>query len=631
MSYVWAVAVGAELPLDVASHIDALRVYLPLSSFPAGYGLAFVMNSLLVVLLLPLYWGVKRLLRPFPGLPFDRLVRALTFALLVLVLVKQFKLWAANVAPIVNQPLFDFKWWIALVVVAIALPIGLRPGVEPVARRALLVLLLPGLLMVPWAAATAFGKAIQAPIPFSVAPAKTAGLPPVLLITLDALSAQRMQVYGGGRANTPRLMEFAGQATVFDRFYANSNFTTSGVGAFIHGVRPWTHRAFQYESTPLPNVASGGLIPALHGAGYRIYAVSTNPLASPLQHLVTPYTERTSVRNLEPPKFLYNFLFIALDPNTGAFINFGFIGKLIALANPLLARAGFWRENTHYDPRVAFGAALDMLASAPNDRPVFLWVHIMPPHAPYATPAGFLGTYNNSARARTRVNSSPNALIFATERNIGILADRYDESILYADHAVGAFLDQLKQAGWFDRSIIAISTDHGELFSEEARGHAGPLLREALVHVPLIVRVPGQTAGRRVGQLAEQIDLAPTLLALAGVPADPRLEGISLVPAMQGRELAARPVFIMNFQQNPRLQPIRTGTVAMIDGDWKYVHYLPGIRYPFMPRLEDQLLNLKDDPGEKSNQIASHPAIAARMLGEINAKLRQHSAPQPDR
>ena len=88
-----------------------------------------------------------------------------------------------------------------------------------------------------------------------------------------------------------------------------------------------------------------------------------------------------------------------------------------------------------------------------------------------------------------------------------------------------------------------------------------------------------------------------------------------------------RLVFSMNFEQSFRYGSLSTGAVAMLEGRWKYVHYLGRLNYPMMPKLEDALYDLDSDPKEDINLIAIHQDIAGKMLREIETQLRLHGGP----
>ena len=195
---------------------------------------------------------------------------------------------------------------------------------------------------------------------------------------------------------------------------------------------------------------------------------------------------------------------------------------------------------------------------------------------------------------------------------------RYDESVRYLDARAGRFLAWAQQR-LGPNTVVLVSADHGESFDHGYGGHAGPLLIEPLVHVPLIAFGPGLPTGTRVPEVASQIDLAPTLAALAGAAAPAIWQGRSLLCAAAGLARAAPPpAWTMNLEQNPRSAPLQQSSIALIDGRWKRVHYLGLPRYPQAPALVDQLFDLAADPGETRNLIADQPAQAARLGAEID-------------
>jgi arylsulfatase A-like enzyme len=232
---------------------------------------------------------------------------------------------------------------------------------------------------------------------------------------------------------------------------------------------------------------------------------------------------------------------------------------------------------------------------------------------------------------RTRFDSSP-PYQFLSSLGRGDLSKpfegRYAEAIAFFDHHLGEFFAWLKGDDLFDPTLVVVSADHGESFSHGYGGHGGPMLHDDLIRIPLLVKEPGQTVGRRVNVLSEQIDLMPTLLDLAGQPAQGATEGRSLVPALRGKPMTG-PVFSMNFEQNSRFGPLRTGSVAMLEDRWKYVHYTGPIRYPNMPALTDALYDLQIDPGEIHNLAATEPGVAARMQAAILQQMRMHDRGRP--
>jgi arylsulfatase A-like enzyme len=299
------------------------------------------------------------------------------------------------------------------------------------------------------------------------------------------------------------------------------------------------------------------------------------------------------------------------------------------MVSVLLERARLYSPPDTHDPELVLKPARALIEAARSDGPFFLWLHLEPPHSPYAAPPPFLGTFDPGPHARTRRDSAP-PWHFAAAWDPRFPVDfigRYDEAILWVDHHVGEFTQWLKDRGLYESSLFIVTSDHGESFTKGYGAHTGPLLHEPVIRVPLIVKEPGQRAGRRIQSLAEHVDVLPTILALVGSPTTDVIEGSSLVPAIAGTEVA-RPVFAMSFEQSNRFGELDTGTVVMVEGRWKYTHYLGRIKYPMMPRLEDTLHDIVADPHEETSLRAEHPAIAARMLNEIRDRLRRHGRPR---
>jgi arylsulfatase A-like enzyme/uncharacterized membrane protein YhaH (DUF805 family) len=445
--------------------------------------------------------------------------------------------------------------------------------------------------------------------------------PSIFLITVDTLSAMHLPMYGYGRPTAPRLSEFAEGANVFLRNYANSNFTTPSVASMLTGRRPWTHRAIQLEGRPLARLTGESLPGILEASGYFAASVSTNPWASP-RHLAID--DRFSALAEHKICAASNPVYV-LEPDLQVAVSVSLVwdafASFVIRASDVLGLC----EHGHFDPELAFSEVRRILASAPPGRPVFMWIHLYPPHDPYVAPEPFVGKFAPSPKARDRSSTIPPYFFEALFRLDfpGLLMDRYDEAIRYVDHHVGAFLDELRRTGRYDKSLVVVTADHGESFTKGYANHGGPMLHEELIRVPLLVKAPGQTEGRRITELSEQVDLKPTILELAGIRSPHSGDGISLVPATHGRSLD-RPVFSMNFQQSSRLGTLDTGTLAMMDGRWKYVHYFGAIRYPHLPQLKDELYDLSTDPWETQNQMPARPDVAAKMKRVIETRLAQH-------
>ena len=105
---------------------------------------------------------------------------------------------------------------------------------------------------------------------------------------------------------------------------------------------------------------------------------------------------------------------------------------------------------------------------------------------------------------------------------------RYDEFILTADRAFGSFMSDLENGGRLRDTTVVVSADHGESFEGGVFQHGSPYLTRPMIHIPLIIRTPGQQDSRRVAFTADQTALAPTILELAGQPKPDGMRGQSL-------------------------------------------------------------------------------------------------------
>lgn len=147
-------------------------------------------------------------------------------------------------------------------------------------------------------------------------------------------------------------------------------------------------------------------------------------------------------------------------------------------------------------------AALKLLGNAKNtEGQFFMWVHYVDPHAQYVTHAG-----------------SPN---FAEGEKGGSAMVRaaYDNEVWYTDKQLGRIIDFVNEQPWADRTAIVVTADHGEAFGEHDMSWHGAELWQPLVHVPLLVYVPGLEP-KRIDENRSLIDLAPTIGTLAGLSED---------------------------------------------------------------------------------------------------------------
>ncbi len=412
------------------------------------------------------------------------------------------------------------------------------------------------------------------------------GAPPtnLLVITLDTLRADHLGTYGYGRPVSPRLDEFAGTAFVFDDATCSVPTTLPSHVSIFTGLRPIRH-------------------------GIRLNGVE-------------PTTDLTTI---------FDLLAEQRGLATAAVVSAG------VLAEPYLTGLGFEeiqfpaRERQYQVPaQVTTAVAIDWLDEH-GDEPFALWVHYYDTHEPYSPSEavrerfdrGYTGPLPNRMRAEDLVIlNKPEGWARLDSADLAHVEDLYDAEIAYLDEHLGRLLASLAERNASAETLIVIVGDHGQSLGDSAFFGHGRLL-EPVIKVPLMIRMPSQTASRRVTAAVETIDLMPTLVELFGLDAPADLPGVSLVPVMAGRGAPARRLRMIerrHYPDNPRIVG-----AAVHGGDWKAVFYREedGTESWFVGEAATGLdgVNLYVEGSERARSLAAAAAHIEAGSGEGTVEL----------
>jgi arylsulfatase A-like enzyme len=277
-----------------------------------------------------------------------------------------------------------------------------------------------------------------------------------------------------------------------------------------------------------------------------------------------------------------------------------------------------------YRPSASFEHTRQLLANLPDG--FFLWVHLITPHNPYLPdavdhgrflPDSELRTFEEDGGDRWKPNYPPNQQSQVDQRRL-----RYDEFIATADRAFGGFMAELENTGRLGHTTVIVSADHGESFEGGVYEHSSPYLTRPVIHVPLIIRTPGQQDRRTVAVTADQTSLAPTILELAGQPIPDSMRGQSLAGWLnrdgqgEGEGLA----FTQYFEKNSVFKPLHHGTVGIIDGQYQYVFDLDSQKGALRPLSEAQIWNLDRSVEYPERAKALRAAIHSRFPDLVPSK-----------
>lgn len=389
----------------------------------------------------------------------------------------------------------------------------------------------------------------------------------VVVIVVDTLRADKLGCYGSWQELTPNIDAFAKDAVVFENAYSHA---------------PWT----------LPSVASlyTSRLPVQHGAGGRFGKFKK--LGEDV-----PTVAEAFQSNGANTAAVTNVLF--LGERFGMTRGFGTVDEELGKDNRTGRRAG--KTTT---------AAIRWIEEHELGR-FFLVVHYFDPHLLYDPPKAFRERFAKDVPAREPFGTVEDmAAIRKGEKELDVsrvpeMERLYNAEVAYTDAQVGKLLDRLKEMGLMKETLVVVLSDHGEEFLDHGGFEHGHTLYDELLHVPLIIRIPGGKASR-VKPVVRLIDVAPTICDLAGIDVPESFWGRSLVSLVKsgGND---RPLLAQGNMWGPESHTWRDGRYKIIVDP---------------TTAEVKMFDVKSDPGEQKDIAPEMEGIRERMFGEANAMIR---------
>ncbi len=405
----------------------------------------------------------------------------------------------------------------------------------------------------------------------------------LVVITIDTLRVDHVGTYGHNRETTPSIDALARRGTRFELAHATSPWTVPSTASILTSLLPRGHgsgRAGRIKRRGNPprqirqDVAT--LAEVLSRAGYRTAFFSSNAF----------------IRG-------------------GVLRGFDIADNKVPDATQIRLRAGSWLEQH-------------------SDAPFFLYLQPFDLHVPIEPPERYAGMFEaplggeRSDRHKewyfTRVTDLEDEVF---RRFVEHKLALYDGALRYVDDQIGTLIATLSSMGIADRTLVVVTSDHGEEFWDHAEierrldaevrdtwgyGHGHSFFQE-LLHVPLLIAGPGIAARRSVRCPISLVDLAPTLLDLLGVPAAETMRGTSRAGLVRAGNEPAPCARTPVFAESPAFG-VNAHSV-LVEGRYKLIERLDGVVL---------LYDLSTDPGETNNLAEREPELAATLLDVLHRR-----------
>jgi arylsulfatase A-like enzyme len=400
----------------------------------------------------------------------------------------------------------------------------------------------------------------------------------VVLLTIDALRPDHLGCYGYPRDTSPAIDSLAAAGAIFNNALVQYPMTSPNFATMFTGTYPSTHGIIRVQT--ILGDENLTLAEVLQAGGYYTCATITNG-------------------NLYP---IFNY------------------------------SQGFdeYHRCGHKEPERVTRTALEWLVSDPPE-PFFLWMHYTEPHGPYNPRPPYDEMFDPADNPRTSTMGPE-----AQEEKVARAIARYDGSIRRTDDAIRRFLSSFREKGYGARSLLLLTTDHGESFGEHGYyfGH-GAYAYEPTVRAALLLNFPGIIPpGLSVDAPVGTVDIMPTLLNAAGIPIGERIQGYSFLPTALG--LTDKSPGDFAFVQAGVVKHGALGFVSAIRSEqYKYirrhrewgqfpadpVNWVLSLTSVFEGGLSADELYAIQDGRELDNLIRRDPATAKLLRAKVDAFL----------
>jgi arylsulfatase A-like enzyme len=448
--------------------------------------------------------------------------------------------------------------------------------------------------------------------------------PNFLVIMVDTLRADHLGSYGFERDISPNIDDLAEDSVVFEAAFTSASWTRASTASLFTGMVPSSHSC-DVKVAMLPDDVTT-IAEVLQGQGYITGGLPNNINVT---------------RSFNFQQGFDWFDYQAPEYIAGATESASQLSMYNVVRKVRDRLGGETKRIEHYyQPADTVLANAKLFIQANQGQRWFTWVHLMEPHDPY-----FERPFNGLGIGRAEMETPPRSLVTKIRTS-------YEQEITWMDVELGKFFEWMKGEDLYDQTTIIITSDHGEEFLEHGGWWHGTTLYDEQLHVPLIVKLPGQKwAGTRVPWQVRQLDTPAAIAMLAGAPVPPEWQADDLfeedfdmaVAALAAAELPpAPPATDGEAEDDAPPAPILPSRQELTDKRGRIVlseenfegNVLSSVRsdgYKYIranqnnPRnlSTEEMYNVRADPGERDNLVGKEGPRQVAMSKLLRSQLEQ--------
>ena len=402
-----------------------------------------------------------------------------------------------------------------------------------------------------------------------------------ILLTIDCLRADHLSCLGYHRETTPQLDRIAKRGILFLQAISNGNSTPTAFRPLLTSTPLSMYNDDKYLSRYRVTIQE-----ALKRNGFTTAAFHSNPYLSSYFGYSRGFDTFVGISDIKK-----DILIEGIKERGVKSLYYEFLFRLRLTSFRLKKLYKFSKGEPF-----ARACTLNEMATSwieKQDKNFFVWIHYMDVHTPYVPPKEYLRLFTGSPPGilgelilylKTKFERRKD-LEMITEEDLKLLIDLYDAEIRYVDAQIGLFLENLREMGVLDETLIIITADHGEEFCEHGTfGHAKFHLYDELLHIPLIIYAPAWNKRKVIEEQVELMSIAPTIADILGLSEEKKhFMGKSLVPLIEDTEEGSEYV----------VSEASRSKISYREPEWKCIFDCENGKI--------ELYNLQNDPKEREN------------------------------